>query len=452
MGNLPAAVSAAPPDDPLGAFCRDNHAALAGAGSGPLAGLTFAAKDVFHVAGHRTGFGHPDWLRTHPPAVETAAAVQRLLDAGATMVGRTLTDELAYSLSGENPHYGTPVNPRAPDRIPGGSSNGSASAVAGGLVDFALGTDCGGSVRLPAGYCGIFGMRPTHGRVPVTGVIPFGPSFDAVGWFARDAGMMERVGRVLLAGDAGVPPARRLLIVRDAFALVDPAVSAALGEAVDAAAKAVGAVGETVVGSAGLGEAVDTAAKAVGAAGETIVGSAGLGEAVDATAKAVGAAGETTLGSTGLPAWFETFRVLQAAEIWSNHGAWIEATRPVFGPGVRDRLDWASRVTPERVGAAKAAHAAIRSRLSELLEPGDVLCLPTSPRVAPPRNTPTDDLEIRFRHQAMCLLCIAGLGGLPQISLPLASFEGLPLGLSLVGPRGSDVALLDLAQRVAAPA
>ena len=404
MGNPPAAVSAAPPDDPLGAFCRDHHAALAGAGSGPLAGLTFAAKDVFHVAGHRTGFGHPDWLRTHPPAVETAAVVQRLLDAGATMVGRTLTDELAYSLSGENPHYGTPVNPRAPDRIPGGSSNGSASAVAGGLVDFALGTDCGGSVRLPASYCGIFGMRPTHGRVPVTGVIPFGPSFDAVGWFARDAGMMERVGRVLLAGDAGVPPARRLLIVRDAFALVDPAVSAALGEAVDAVAKAVGAAGEAIVGSAGL------------------------------------------------RAWFETFRVLQAAEIWSNHGAWIEATRPVFGPGVRDRLDWASRVTPERVGAAKAAHAAIRSRLSELLEPGDVFCLPTSPRVAPPRNTPTDDLEIRFRHQAMCLLCIAGLGGLPQISLPLASFEGLPLGLSLIGPRGSDVALLDLAQRVAAPA
>ena len=452
MSTPPAAVSAAPPDDPLGAFCRDNHAALAGAGSGPLAGLAFAAKDVFHVAGHRTGFGHPDWLRTHPPAVETAAAVQRLLDAGATMVGRTLTDELAYSLSGENPHYGTPVNPRAPDRIPGGSSNGSASAVAGGLVDFALGTDCGGSVRLPASFCGIFGMRPTHGRVPVTGVIPFGPSFDAVGWFARDAGMMERVGRVLLAGDAGAPPARRLLIVRDAFALVDPAVSAALGEAVDAVAKAVGAAGETTLGSAALGEAVDAVAKAVGAAGETTLGSAGFGEAVDAVAEAVGAAGETVVGSTGLRAWFETFRVLQAAEIWSNHGAWIEAARPVFGPGVRDRLDWASRVTPERVGAAKTAHAAIRSRLSELPEPGDVLCLPTSPRVAPPRNTPTDDLEIRFRHRAMCLLCIAGLGGLPQISLPLASFEGLPLGLSLIGPRGSDLALLDLAQRVAASA
>ena len=402
MSDLPSAASAAPPDDPLGAFCRDNHAALAGAGNGPLAGLSFAAKDVFHVAGHRTGFGHPDWLRTHPPAGETAAAVQRLLGAGATMVGRTLTDELAYSLSGENPHYGTPVNPRAPDRIPGGSSNGSVSAVAGGLVDFALGTDCGGSVRLPASYCGVFGMRPTHGRVPVAGVIPFGPSFDAVGWFARDAGTMARVGRVLLGGDAGAPPARRLLVVRDAFALVDPAVSAALGEA------------------------------------------------VDTVAKTVGASGETTLSPAGLPAWFETFRVLQAAEIWGNHGAWIRATRPAFGPGVRDRLDWASKVAPERVAAAKAGHAAIRSRLTELLQPGDVLCLPTSPRVAPLRNTPTDDLEIRFRHQAMCLLCIAGLGGLPQISLPLATFEGLPLGLSLVGPRDSDAALLDLAQQVAA--
>ena len=404
VSDLSTAPSATPPDDPLGAFCRDNHAALAGAENGPLAGLSFAAKDVFHIAGHRTGFGHPDWLRTHPPASETSAAVQALLDAGATMVGRTLTDELAYSLTGENPHYGTPVNPRAPDRIPGGSSNGSVCAVAGALVDFALGTDCGGSVRLPASYCGIFGMRPTHGRVPVTGVIPFGPSFDAVGWFARDAGMLMRVGRVLLAGGAGASPVRRLRIARDAFDLVDPAVAAALGDA------------------------------------------------VDTLAKAVGTTSEITVSPVGLPVWFETFRVLQAAEIWSNHGAWIEATRPAFGRGVRDRLDWASRVTPDRVTAAKAEHAAIRSRLSDLLEPGDVLCLPTSPRVAPQKNTPTDDLEIRFRHQAMCLLCIAGLGGLPQISLPLGSLDGLPLGLSLVGPRDSDIALLDLTQRVMASA
>ncbi len=124
----------APPDDPLGAFCRENHVAMEGAPDGPLAGLLFAAKDVFHIAGYRTGFGQPDWLRTHPPAEVTAAAVQQLLGAGAHMVGKTHTDELTYSLSGQNVHYGTPLNPAAPDRIPGGSSNGSVSAVAGGLV------------------------------------------------------------------------------------------------------------------------------------------------------------------------------------------------------------------------------------------------------------------------------------------------------------------------------
>ena len=298
MSDLPAAASAAPPDDPLGAFCRDNHAALTGAGNGPLAGLSFAAKDVFHVAGHRTGFGHPDWLRTHPPAGETAAAVQRLLGAGATMVGRTLTDELAYSLSGENPHYGTPVNPRAPDRIPGGSSNGSVSAVAGGLVDFALGTDCGGSVRLPASYCGVFGMRPTHGRVPVAGVIPFGPSFDAVGWFARDAGTMARVGRVLLGGDAGAPPARRLLVVRDAFALVDPAVSAALGEAVDTVAKTVGASGGNHPQS---GRAAGLVRDLPGAAGGRDLGQPRRLDPGDPAGVRAGRAGSARLGVKGHP-------------------------------------------------------------------------------------------------------------------------------------------------------
>lgn len=157
MKNTPAP---GPPRDPFGAFCVENHVALDGAPDGALAGLTFAVKDVFHIAGHKTGFGHPDWLRTHPSAMTTATVVQRLLDEGATMVGKTRTDELTYSLTGENFHYGTPINPIAPDRIPGGSSSGSASAVAGGLVDFVLGTDCAGSARLPASNCGILGMRP----------------------------------------------------------------------------------------------------------------------------------------------------------------------------------------------------------------------------------------------------------------------------------------------------
>ena len=118
-------------DDHVHAFCHDTAAYLAGAPAGPLAGLTFAAKDIFDVAGYITGGGNPDWQATHAAATRTAWAVQVLVDAGASMVGKTITDEITRGILGENPHYGTPVNPMAPERVPGGSSSGSASAVAG---------------------------------------------------------------------------------------------------------------------------------------------------------------------------------------------------------------------------------------------------------------------------------------------------------------------------------
>jgi len=393
-------ISPGPPPDPLGAFCRDNHVALRGSGRGPLANLTFAVKDVFHIAGHRTGFGHPDWLRTHPPATETALAVRRLLDAGADMAGKSLTDELAYSLTGENVHYGTPANPRCPGRVAGGSSSGSVAAVAGGLVDFSIGTDCGGSVRLPASYCGVLGMRPTHGRVSLDGVIPFASSFDTAGWFARDIAVFERVGRVLLVDDGRPPPSRRLLLAQDAFALVDRKVTDALADA------------------------------------------------VALVADIVGRSEEVTVSPKGLDTWMETFRVLQGSEIWANHGSWIRETKPGFGRGIRERIEWASTVDAATVDAARAKRAAVIARLDALLGHGDLLCLPTSPRIAPLTNTSTQKIEITYRHQAMCLLCIAGLGGLPQINLPLATLDGCPLGLSLVGPRGADVPLLVVASAI----
>lgn len=385
-------------DDPVGAFCRDNHVALRGSGTGPLAGLTMGVKDLFHVAGHRTGFGNPDWLASHPPASETAVAVQRLLDAGADMLGKTLTDELAYSLSGENVHYGTPLNARCPERVPGGSSSGSAAAVAAGQVDFALGSDCGGSVRLPASYCGLLGMRPTLGRIPMDGAVPFAGSFDVVGWFAREGEMFERVGGVLLGDDERPVRMRRALIADDAFALVEPKVTEALQ----------GAVAQV--------------------------------------ATVLGAAQHVTVSAEGLDAWMDIFRIVQGSEIWANHGAWIETTKPGIGRAIRERLDWAAQLAPAAIAAAREGHKAARARLEALLGEGDVLVLPTSPRIAPLKGTEHLALEVTFRYQAMCLLCISGLGGLPQISLPLATLEGCPLGLSIIGRRGSDRALLALAR------
>ena len=389
------------PNDPLGAFCRENHASLKGSAAGPLAGLTFAVKDAFNIAGARTGFGQPDWLRTHPPARATATAVKQLLAAGADMVGKTHCDELCYSLTGENVHFGTPVNVNAPGRIPGGSSNGSAAAVAGGLVDFALGTDCGGSIRIPASYCGIIGLRPTHGRVSAEGVLPFGPSFDAIGWFARDIALFERVGDILLGEDTASSPAR-LIIAQDAWAQVEQPVADALRPAAETANAA------------------------------------------------LRSSARVNISAEGLSDWFEVFRTLQAAEIWATLGAWVTEAKPKLGPGVKERFAYAATITREQMAAANARRRKITAAVESILGDDGVLCLPTSPRAAPLLGTPVDQVEVEYRNQAMRLLCIAGLSGLPQISLPMASIDGLPLGLSLIGARNSDRALIALARRILA--
>lgn len=388
--------------DNLGAFCRHTHAAAKGAAGGPFAGLTFGAKDIYDIAGHRTGFGSPQWLETHGPAARTAPAVQALLDAGADLVGRTHTDELTYSLNGENAHYGTPVNVNAPGRIPGGSSSGSAAAVAGGLVDFALGSDTGGSVRAPASFCGIYGMRPTHGRVALEGACPLAASFDTGGWFARDPALLERVGQVLLGESAAGTPGK-LLMAEDALRIAGSTVSGALQPAV---------------------------------------------ERIQAL---LGKAQPVTVSEEGLPQWFQVFRVLQGAEVWAQHGEWVTRVKPKLGPGVKERVEWTATIAARDVDAAKQKREQIARRMDELLADNAVLVLPTLPGIAPRLNTPSAELD-DFRGFAMSLLCIAGLARLPQVSLPLGRVDGCPVGLSLVASRGGDTMLLALARTLAGSA
>lgn len=387
--------------DDIGAFCEESHVALKGAAAGPLSGLDFGAKDVFDVAGHISGCGNPDWLATHSPATATAPAVARLLEAGADLAGKTHTDELTYSLMGENAHYGTPVNVNAPGRIPGGSSSGSAAAAAGGLVDFTIGTDCGGSVRLPASFCGLYGFRPSHGRITLEGCMPLASSFDTFGWFARDPAMLARVGEVLLEETPRAMRPKRLLIAEDVFTAAGADVTAALGGALEKLRDFVGAEQNAVI------------------------------------------AGD------GLAVCFQTFRTLQGAEIWANHREWIERVQPNFGPGVRERFAWAATVSTADVAEAKKRREMFAERVHNMLSDGSVLCLPTAPGIAPERGALGEVLD-DFRARAMELLCTAGLAGLPQITLPLASMDNCPLGFSLVGRRGSDMELLTLAEDLAA--
>lgn len=385
--------------DHLGAFCKHTHVYRAGAGSGPLRGLTFGLKDIYDVSGHRTGFGSPDWLATHDEASSTATVATMLLDAGATIAGKTHTEEMAFSLTGENAHYGTPLNPAAPHRVPGGSSSGSAAAVAGRLVDFAIGSDTGGSVRAPASFCGIYGIRPTHGRISLDGACPLAPIFDTVGWFARDAALLAQIGDVLLGGTPATPG--RLLLATDAFDLTLPG-------AADALAPAVARV------TALLGDA----------------------EPVN-------------VSIDGLPAWFDVFRVLQYDDIWTTHRAWVTRERPTFGPQVGPRFDAVAQVQPHEVAVMRERRVGIAARLDDMLAGNAVLLLPTVPDIAPLLKLPPAE-TVAFRERALALLCIAGLGGLPQVNLPFGTLNGCPIGLSMIAARGNDEMLLDIAVRLGA--
>src|SRR3954465_11945615 len=219
--------------DDFGAFVPGQQFRIAGRAGGPLSGLTFAAKDLFDVALHPTGGGNPDWARTHSVPSRHAWAVETLLNAGASLIGKTITDEISLGILGENPFEGTPTNPRAPGRVPGGSSAGSAAAVAAGICDTALGTDTGGSVRVPASFCGLYGIRPTHGRLDLSGMMSQAPTSDTTGWFARDRETFARVSAVML--DEAIPDElpTRLVIATDAFALAEPETAAALQPLVD---------------------------------------------------------------------------------------------------------------------------------------------------------------------------------------------------------------------------
>ncbi|MEM6744704.1 MAG: amidase, partial [Pseudomonadota bacterium] len=362
----PPPADAPPPDSGGGAFV--SRFEVPGAAAAPLRNLTFAAKDLFDVAGRVTGAGNPDWARTHPVPPRNAWAVQTLLDAGATLIGKTVTDEISLGLLGENAFDGTPLNPRAPDRVPGGSSSGSASAVAQGLCDIALGTDTGGSVRVPASYCGLYGLRPTHGRLNLTGMLPQAPSSDTTGWFARDAKTFRRASAVLLGEEPGLLPGR-LLIAADAFAFA--------------------------------GEAVETA----------------LAPAISRLAAFMGGAEETALAPPGLAAWGRAQRTLQMAEAWDTFAEWVEAETPRFSFLVARTLMSGAQTDRAELPWAALVRDEARGRLRRLTAEGAVIALPTTPGPAPLKGVPLSAKD-RARLHVNALCAVSGLCGHPQISLP----------------------------------
>ncbi len=401
--------------DTVNAFVPGGITRIEGRAGGPLEGLTFAAKDLFDVAGQPTGGGNHDWARQNPVPARHRWAVGALLDAGAALVGKTITDEVSLGILGESAFDGTPVNVRAPGRVAGGSSSGSAAAVAAGLCDVALGTDTGGSVRVPASFCGLHGMRTTHGRVDRTGMMAQAPSADTIGWFGRDAASFARAAAVML-GEAIPDPAardalpRRIVVAADAFGFADSDVAAALRPMVQR-----------------------------------------LAQVLRAEVR------EETMAPQGLSVWARTLRTLQPIEAWATLRDWIERDNPRFAFNVARGLVLATMVPEADRQWATLMRAEARARMHWLLPPGTILCLPTTPFPAPPRGRPLAE-QVLWRDRITCLTALGGLSGVPQLNLPGATVtrpaEGgapaatLPVGLSIVGPRGSDAMLAAVALAV----
>jgi amidase len=365
----------------------------ASAPAGPLAGQTLAVKDLIDVRGLPTGAGHPTWLATHPPATADAPVVRRLIAAGATLVGKTHTDEFAYSLFGTNAHYGAQDNPAAPGHLTGGSSSGAAAAVAGGFATLGLGTDTAGSVRVPAAWCGLYGLRPTHSRVSRSGIVPLGPSFDVAGLMTVDLATLAAAAPALLLHRALDAPITGVRAPADLWALADPAVAEALWPAV-----------------------------------------AALGLPVN----------DTPLWIQGEPApdYPDAYSVRQGWEFWQAHGGWITAHRPTFGPHVTTRVAAAARRTESEVAAADTVRASVAGALQRALAGDTIIALPTVPVPAPPHGFVA---SAELRRRILLLTLLASMGGLPGLTLPVATVEGRPVGLSLLDLPGGDERLLALA-------
>ncbi len=385
--------------DTVNAFVAGPRVRIEGAPGGPLGGLTFAAKDLFDVAGVPTGGGNHDWPRKRAVPTRHAWAVQTLLDAGATLIGKTITDEVSLGILGENAFDGTPLNTKAPDRVPGGSSSGSAAAVAAGLCDTALGTDTGGSVRVPSSFCGLFGIRPTHGRLDLTGMLPQAPSSDTTGWFARDGATFARVSGVMM-GEV-IPDAlpTRLIIAVDAFGFADAAVAEALRPMVARLGTLIGDVREEV------------------------------------------------MATPGLSVWSRAQRTLQPVEAWQTFKPWVERDNPRMAFNVARGLVTGSMISEADCGWAELMRQEARGRMAYLLPPGTILCLPTTPFPAPMKGLPLPVLG-PLRDRISCLCSHGGLTGVPQVSIPGAAVDGLPVGLSIVGARGSDASLVAVARHL----
>ena len=376
-------------------YCIQGPSNLAATAEGVLSKLTFVFKDLFDVKSYATGAGNPAWLTSHQPAQQTASVIKKLLAQGANCVGRVQTDELAYSLNGQNIHYGTPVNPLAPGCLPGGSSSGSAVAVANGEADFSIGTDTGGSVRVPASYCGLFGLRPTLGKLALDNTFELAKSFDTAGVFSKDLTMLSNVFNVLAEQKQQGQKATTLYLDNTLANQLSPQRLSGLKHWCE----------EANIELLSCNLLADT---------------------------------EQTLDGLSL-----LFRTIQGFEIIEGHDAWLKEHGDSLDPSIMQRVMWARSITQQQYVEAKAQQQRFQQKLMSLFnEMHGLWILPTTPS-GPPALTMEGDELAEYRSQLMGLTSIAGLAGFPQLHLPMQGLTEGPCGFSLMSIADKEADLIE---------
>ncbi|XP_061970390.1 outer envelope protein 64, mitochondrial [Populus nigra] len=385
-----------------------------------LAGLTFAVNDIFELEDYVTGFGNPDWARTHEAAEKTAVTVTALLKNGAVCVGKTVMGELGFGVSGENMHYGTPINPEMPAHVPGGSSSGSAVAVAAGLVDFALGTDTIGCIRIPAAFCGLLSYRPSHGAVSTIGVLPNSQSLDTIGWLARDPSILLRVGHTLLKLNTVEPRrARRLMFADDLFQLSKVPKQ-----------KAEGVISKAIENLSGYQPQQHI----------------NFGQHISLNVPSLkGFLDQSTNlqnGISNLKALSSAMVSLQRHEFKTNHEDWVKSVEPKLAFDVSDNVLTAIDTTHENIKALYDIRKELRDCMQILLKDDGILVIPTVADPPSKLNSKKRD-TVESHNRALILSSIASMSGCCQVTIPLGKNDGCPISVSFITFHGGDKFLLD---------
>ena len=359
---------------------------------GLLSNLNFVLKDMCDVKNFKTSCGNPDFFKKCDFANDYAPFLKDLLNEGPVLKGITVCDEFFYSLIGENGHYGTPTNLNAPSCVPGGSSSGSAAALTTDLYDFSIGSDTGGSVRIPASFCGLIGMRPTHNRINTKGVYPMAPSFDTVGWFANNPEIFQKVGNVLLNNiERSNIDFKQYVVAEDLLELCDAEVQNNFNNYIKLNMPNIN---------------------------------------------------KTRLSTNTKAIIADNFRILQGAEVKENIIPWIEKNKPNISPEIRSRIDMASKITDIEVNRALIFRKTLIDEIEKSLPEGTIAVFPTSPFSAPKSGQDDESLG-SFRKRLMELTSIAGMTSRPQITIPRLKDKSGPVGISLLGWKYSDEILLN---------